>query len=547
MIESEIKEIIEVLRRNDDELPWIEVKLSVIDKDYIGKTISALSNSAKYHEKPYGYLIWGIENKTWQTKGTSVKIETYKDKSGFIYPQIQGHLNKKITSTYSLPFEGENIFVLRVKNCSEEPVTYKKIPYIRIGERNDLLMSNPSMLEKVIRKTSDWGERSINDSTLEDIDPEALLLLREKYFNIESNKGKKLSNEQLLNALSLLDKNGRPNNNCLILLGKPDVLQSKYSNRSRMTWVYRDELNEIEQRLTNEQEQGPLLLKLYLVLENIQKFNTILQDTDLFRTTIPQYDMKGVEEILINAIVHRDWEDQLWIEIIQTPNSLEIRNPGRFRADLNEVLLKNKRPPYINPSLSNFLKSVDLMEREGGGLKKTYGAQLKKGLRTSLTHSNGENTERVDVKMEGKIKDINFATFIYNTSTLSIDQIIILEKIYNGSNILDKDITSEEFKIITNYVTKTGNAGKGLKIKKHLLNKSSRYMKSFSNTSTSPDTSKKIILDYAKENNSFTTSEIYDVLEGKSKEWVRASLTGMEKDELLVRLKRGVYSIKDQQ
>ena len=68
-------------------------------------------------------------------------------------------------------------------------------------------------------------------------------------------------------------------------------------------------------------------------------------------------------------------------------------------------------------------------------------------------------------------------------------------------------------------------------------------MENFSNTYTSSSTSKEIILDYAKKNDEFSTSEIYLILSGKTKDWIRKSLVELVKDRYLQRIKRGVYSL----
>jgi predicted HTH transcriptional regulator len=85
---------------------------------------------------------------------------------------------------------------------------------------------------------------------------------------------------------------------------------------------------------------------------------------DLFREDIRQYDEKAIEELLVNSLAHRNWTVELWNEVIQTPTSLEFRNPGNFRADLYKVLTENKAPEYKNPLMSEFFQHLKLMEKE---------------------------------------------------------------------------------------------------------------------------------------------------------------------------------------
>lgn len=60
------------------ELEWVEFKHNFHSKEEIGERISALSNSAALLGKPYGYLIFGIEDGTHNILGTSFHAKTHK-------------------------------------------------------------------------------------------------------------------------------------------------------------------------------------------------------------------------------------------------------------------------------------------------------------------------------------------------------------------------------------------------------------------------------------------------------------------------------------
>jgi predicted HTH transcriptional regulator len=328
-----------------------------------------------------------------------------------------------------------------------------------------------------------------------------------------------------------------------LFLGRRDAVKGVFGDRGKITWVYRDELNDIEERISVGDENLPLIFGIQNVLDKINKFNTTLQDIDLFRSDISQYEPKVIEEMIVNAIVHRDWNINLWVEVVQTPVSLEIRNPGKFRADLDKVLLENKRPEYLNPNLTEFARKMNLMEKEGGGLKKSYATQGRKGLGIRHRFDNESDSPRVDFILSGKVKDVDFARFMFSSKDLSQDQVVILDKINSGRNILHKDVSDDEYGLVRDFVIKRGRGGISLKINEHLLKKSKRYIDNFSSTHTSPSTSRQVILDYARKNGEFSTAEIYGILGGKTKEWVRYSLMEMVRDGHLIRVRRGVYGL----
>jgi ATP-dependent DNA helicase RecG len=519
---------------NLTESETIEFKESLAETEDIAKTIVAFANTKG------GDIYIGIKD-----SGDFVKIDI-ADSSFKKISDLNQSFDPKLHDCFSVSKEainGFDILKIVVRKSSYMCHTYKGISYVRQGTTNQKLSSKEIAERHNTSSRYDWSAQTPAGSNLDWIDEKALAHLKSRYLEIVENKNKKPDKIQLLNTLSFLDENNKPNNSCLLFIGKSEIVKKVFKDRNKITWIYKDELNNIEERLPVDEESTPFIFGIQNILDRINKFNTTLQDIDLFRNDVSQYDPKVIEEIIVNAIAHRDWGINFWIEVVQTPVSLEIRNPGKFRANLDEVLFENKRPEYLNPTLADFLKKMHLMEKEGGGLKKAYTAQIKKGLSIKLKYDNESANPRVDFVLSGKVTDLVFARFMFMAKDLSRDQVVILDKINSGRNILDRDITSDEYLLVKNLVMKTGQGGISLKIKEHLLKKSKKYINSFSSTHASPDTSKEIILDYAKKNAEFTTAEIYDVMSGKSKVWVRVSLMEMVDNGYLHRIKRGVYSL----
>jgi ATP-dependent DNA helicase RecG len=511
-----------------------EFKESLAEIEDIAKTIVAFSNAEG------GEIYIGVND-----NGALLKIDI-ADSSFKKISDLNQSFDPKLHDCFTVKTEvidGFTLLKIEVRKSSYLCHTYKGVCYVRQGTTNQKLSSKEIAERHNISSEFDWSAQIPEGSSLDLIDEKSFEHLKNKYFAFGENAQKKFDKIQLLNALSLIDEKGKPNNACLLFIGKPEMVKNIFKDKNKITWVYKDELNNIEERLTVDDESVPLIFAVQNILDKINKFNTTLQDIDLFRNDVSQYEPKVIEEMIINAIAHRDWSINLWIEVVQTPTSLEIRNPGKFRANLDKVLLENKRPAYLNPALADFLKKMHLMEKEGGGLKKAYTTQIKKGLNIRLKYENESSNPRVDFVLSGKVTDVVFARFMFATKDLSSDQVVILDKINSGKNILNKDITEEEYLLVKNLVVKTGQGGISLKIKEHLMKKSGKYISEFSNTYASSDTSKEIILDYAKKNSEFTTAEIHGILSGKSPVWVRVTLKKMVDGGLLKRVKRGVYKV----
>jgi predicted HTH transcriptional regulator len=125
---------------------------------------------------------------------------------------------------------------------------------------------------------------------------------------------------------------------------------------------------------------------------------------------------------------------------------------------------------------------------------------------------------------------------------LQINQLRILDKIIQGQNRLDVNISQEEYLSVNDFVTQTPRGGY-LSIKKHILQTSGIYEKDFTSKYSSRKSMRQIIIDFAKGEDQFTTSQIYDVFEGRSKDTIRQTLSQMTKAQIIERVSKGCYKL----
>jgi len=75
---QQLIELLNELVKQPHESEWVEFKLNFHSAEEIGERISALSNGACIHNQPFGYLVFGVEDKTQVIKGTTFKAKTDK-------------------------------------------------------------------------------------------------------------------------------------------------------------------------------------------------------------------------------------------------------------------------------------------------------------------------------------------------------------------------------------------------------------------------------------------------------------------------------------
>ena len=137
MNEHELIELLNELVALPAESEWVEFKMnkgSVTD-EVIGEYISAMSNGATIKNKPFGYLIWGVENGTHEIKGTNFRFSQAKHGGNqelelFLRLNLYPKINFEI---YEFVYQSFPVTLLRIPAAKAEPTNFQKKPYIRIG------------------------------------------------------------------------------------------------------------------------------------------------------------------------------------------------------------------------------------------------------------------------------------------------------------------------------------------------------------------------------------------------------------------------------
>lgn len=143
-------------------------------------------------------------------------------------------------------------------------------------------------------------------------------------------------------------------------------------------------------------------------------------------TPVPEYPEKLIRETVNNALAHRDYGINKFVNIIIRPNeSLEIRNPGSFRQEqrlafnVQEQNIKVRRiipiPKARNPRLADILKTFDRWEGRGIGMASLTNACLENqvGVPYYIFHSENDISlfipkgKTLDDKMELWLKSFS--------------------------------------------------------------------------------------------------------------------------------------------
>lgn len=182
----------------------------------------------------------------------------------------------------------------------------------------------------------------------------------------------------------------------------------------------------------------PLMEKsLGYILKNIQVGVTIEKSG----TAKPEYPEQLLRETINNAIAHRDYSIDKYININIKPNShIEIRNPGSFKRQLlielpnDEIPIRRIIPDSKprNPKLADVLKVFDKWEGKSRGMSNLVNAALENKIDIPYYRFYSKDDLGLFIQ-KGKLIDGSFTSFI-NSFDLFIEQHL------NGSALTEDEI-----------------------------------------------------------------------------------------------------------
>jgi len=151
MEEEELKKLLKELVSFSHETEWLEFKLNYHSNEEIGERLSALANGACLNNKQYGFLIFGVEDKTHNIKGTTFRVKTAKKGKEELENWLIQRLDPRIDfKTYEFFYE-ENIRISMyvIPAAVDQPVKFTNQAYIRIGSYTRLLKDFPQKESKI--------------------------------------------------------------------------------------------------------------------------------------------------------------------------------------------------------------------------------------------------------------------------------------------------------------------------------------------------------------------------------------------------------------
>lgn len=421
-------DILENLLTFNDEYEWFDFKENWFSKDEIGEYISAISNGAAFCGKEYGYIIWGVNDKTKEIVGTIVNFD--RDIDGEPYKHyLARKLQPSIAfETVNFDYKNERIVMLIIPAAKSTKTKYNGIDYIRIGSSKEKLARFPEYEIKLNSILMNGYPTIVNTSA-----PDyAQDLTFEKLFLYYAAKGIELRKETFEKTLKLKTKDNKYNIMAYILSDQNDipVRVSVFSGIDKSAPLFS----------VKEFGNTCIMYSMDKILEYGDAINIIQADERnriSERKDVPLFNYEAFHEAILNAFIHNKWLTLNAPQISIFTNRIEILSHGGLAIDQDESGFYSGSSLPVNEVLASIFLQLRISERSGRGVPKIvsiYGKESIKIEKNRITVTIPFNkinvnsfeivSDKVYHKVTNKTEDIIIA-IIRDNPNITVNQLMI--------------------------------------------------------------------------------------------------------------------------
>ncbi len=354
----------------------VERTESVSNTDKFGQAICAFANDLPNHRQP-GYLLIGVKDNG-SLSGLQVTDQLLKNlasirSDGNILPQPMLHVAK-----FSL--QGGDVAVVQVHPSDLPPVRYKGTVHIRVGPRKAIANEQEERLltERRIALAKSFDAQPCTESKIEDLALGQFDAYRREAVDADTIEANHRGVELQLASLRLYDLDRKCATNAgILLIGKNPRF---YMPGSYIQYLELPGISLIE----IPKDQAEISGDLYTVIKELESRVKLLIKTSMVKISsleerlVPSYPEGAIREVLMNAVMHRNYNSNSPIRFYVFEDHLEIQSPGGLYG---EATMQNfpTRNSYRNPVIAEALKSLGFVNRFGYGVQRAQALLVENG------------------------------------------------------------------------------------------------------------------------------------------------------------------------
>ncbi|WP_026904674.1 Fic family protein [Pedobacter glucosidilyticus] len=356
----------------------VERTVSTNNTQKFAIAICAFANDFSNHQQP-GYLLIGVDDNG-QLSGLNVTDDLLKNlgglrSDGLILPQPQ-------ISICHFNFAEGDVVVVEVLPSSFPPLRYKGQVWIRVGPGKAVANEAEEriLIEKRVSSATTFDTRPCLGASLADLNLDIFTqYYLPKAIDAESLKNDHRDIREQLASLRFFDvRYNCPTHAGVILFGKsPEFFlfgaYVQYVSFKGLTLG-----SEINNELKFSGDLFSILLKLDTFIETSLIKRHPVPVTVLREEIVKNYSFWAIRELMMNAIMHRDYESNTPIRFYEYSNRIELMNPGNLYGNARPENFPNVND-YRNPVIAEALKILGYVNRFSRGVARVKEELLENG------------------------------------------------------------------------------------------------------------------------------------------------------------------------
>lgn len=443
MTEPKLIEKLTELRSLPAETEVMEFKEAKNGFDFtkLGKYFSALCNEANLKGKPEAWLVFGVENKHRNIVGS-----LFRNNNRPYLDSLKGEIANKTTNRitfieiHELNLPEGRVVMLQIPAAPPGfPVSFEGHYYGRDGE--ELSPLNLEEIERIRRQSviNDWSAVTCS-ATIAQLNEDAVAKAKHNY----KIKNPRIADEvESWDTTTFLTKtkllvNGHLTRTAVLLLGKAEAVAQLSPLQPQISWVL---YNKEKVERDYQHFDPPYILAVDEVFAKIRNLKyRYLMDGTLFPDEVDQYDPQNVKEALSNCIAHMDYTLGGRISVAENEDGyISFTNPGSFLPGSIKEVIESEEPPsfYRNTLLAKTMESFNMIDSIGSGIKRMFRVQRERFFPMPDYDFSGN---KVKLTLTGKVLDMDYARVLVRNPELSLDEIILLDKVQKKKELTDAEV-----------------------------------------------------------------------------------------------------------
>jgi len=358
-------ELLTIIKRGESSKVQFKERMPHLDN--LAHELIAFSNSKG------GIIVFGVNDKTGDLNGLSyteiqqINQQIVNVASQKVYPPV-------FLTTETITIDDNQLLVMNIEEGLSKP--YKDSNgtiYVKNGADKRKVTSNDEIARLLGSKNLLADETEIFDTSIKNVDKWLFSDYFKKEFGI-SYEEKGLTLEQALYAKKVMRNNHLTLAGLLFFASEPQTFRPAFTIKAAMFVGndiggndYRSKPEDLTGPIPELFKQGMMYLKSSIkYLQNGQGFNS---------HGIPEVSIIAMEEVLQNAIVHRDYFKNAPVRLLVFENRIEIISPGKLPNSLTVEEVKYGNPVIRNNQIALFASRTLPYSGLGSGLRRAFTEQ----------------------------------------------------------------------------------------------------------------------------------------------------------------------------